>query len=101
MNRYPQSTPLLDSHYFRDLIPIACFAAVFCDIGLPARFHEITAIKSGGISPQRTVTPLLCAAAALFGFTRLLNESKALQASRAWSREKHPGGEITFRQGSL
>ena len=45
--------------------------------------------------------PLLCAAAALSGFTLLLNESVVLQASRAWSREKHPGGEITFRHGSF
>jgi lipopolysaccharide export system permease protein len=91
----------IPSYYFRDLIPIACFAAVFCCIGLPARSHEITAIKSGGISPPRTVIPLLFAAAALSGLTMLLNETLVLQASRAWSREKHLGGEITFRNGSF
>ncbi len=91
----------IPSYYFRDLIPIACFAAVFCCIGLPARSHEITAIKSGGISPPRTVIPLLCAAAALSGFTLLLNETLVLQASRAWSRERHPGAEVTFRHGSF
>jgi len=91
----------IPSYYFRDLIPIASFAAVFCCIGLPARSHEITAIKSGGISPPRTVIPLLCAAAALSGLTLLFNESVVLQASRAWSKEQHPGGEITFRQGSF
>jgi lipopolysaccharide export system permease protein len=91
----------IPSYYFRDLIPIASFAAVFCCIGLPARSHEITAIKSGGISPPRTVIPLLCAAAALSGLTLLFNESVVLQASRAWSGEQHPGGEVTFRQGSF
>lgn len=89
----------IPSYYFRDLIPIACFAAVFCCIGLPARSHEITAIKSGGISPARTVIPLLFAAAALSGLTMLLNETLVLRASRAWSRAEHPGGEITFRNG--
>ncbi len=91
----------IPSYYFRDLIPITCFAAAFCCIGLPARSHEITAIKSGGISPPRTVIPLLFAAAALSGFTMLLNETLVLQASRAWSRENHPAGEVTFRHGSF
>jgi LPS export ABC transporter permease LptG len=89
------------SYYFRDLIPVACFAAAFCSIGLPARAHEITAIKSGGISPARTALSLLCAAAALSGITLLLNESVVLRASRAWSRAQNPGGEVTFRQGSF
>ena len=91
----------IPSYYFRDLIPIASFAAAFCCIGLPARSHEITAIKTGGISPLRTVIPLLCAAAALSGLTLLFNESVVLRASRAWSGEQHPGGEVTFRQGSF
>jgi lipopolysaccharide export LptBFGC system permease protein LptF len=47
------------------------------------------------------VIPLLCAAAALSGFTLLLNESVVLQASRAWSKEQHPGGEIAFRHDSF
>lgn len=91
----------IPAYYFRDLIPAACFAAAFCSIGIPARAHEITAIKSGGISPARTAIPLLVAAAALSGLTLLLNESVVLQASRAWSNEQNPGGEIAFRQGSF
>jgi LPS export ABC transporter permease LptG len=89
------------SYYFRDLIPVACFAAAFCSTGLPARTHEVTAIKSGGISPPRTAISLLCAAAALSGLTLLVNESVVLQASRAWSRLQNPGGEVTYRQGSF
>jgi lipopolysaccharide export system permease protein len=91
----------IPSYYFRDLIPIASFAAVLCCIGLAGRSHEITAIKSGGISPLRTVIPLLCAAAALSAFTLLLDETVVLPASRAWLKEKQPGGEITFRHGSF
>jgi lipopolysaccharide export system permease protein len=89
------------AYYFRDLIPVACFAAAFCSIGLPARAHEITAIKSGGISPPQTAIPLLCAAAVLSGFTLLLNESVVLQASRAWSRDQNPAGGASFLQGSF
>lgn len=91
----------IPSYYFRDLIPVACFAAAFGCIGLPARAHEITAIKSGGISPARTVIPLLGAALALSALTLLFDESVVLRAARAWSREQHPGGEVTFRQGSF
>jgi len=91
----------IPSHYFRDLIPVACFAATFCCIGLPARAHEVTAIKSGGISPPSTVIPLLCAAVALSALTLVFNESLVLRVARAWSREQNPGGEITFRQGSF
>ncbi len=95
--------PLLriPSYYFRDLLPLASFAAAVCCIGLPARSHEITAIKSGGISPPKTVIPMLCAAAALSGFTLLLNETVVLAASRAWAIEKHPGETVAFRHGSF
>ena len=91
----------IPSFYLRDLIPVASFAAVFFCLGLPARAHEITAIKSGGISPQRAVIPLLAAASILSGIALLLNESEVLQATRAWERQKNPGGEITFRQSSF
>ncbi len=89
------------AYYLRDLLPVTSFAAVFFALGLPARAHEITAIKSGGISPQRTVVPLLCAAALLSVVALLLNESVVLKATREWSRIQNPGGEITFRQGSF
>jgi len=89
------------SYYLRDLIPVSSFAAIFFCLGLPARAHEITAIKSGGISPQRTVIPLLAAASILSGIALLLNESVVLQATREWERQKNPGGEITFRQSSF
>jgi lipopolysaccharide export system permease protein len=91
----------IPSFYLRDLIPVSSFAAVFFCLGFPARAHEITAIKSGGISPQRTVIPLLVAASILSGVALLLNESLVLQAAREWEHRKNPGGEITFRQSSF
>lgn len=91
----------IPSYYFRDLIPVACFAAAFCSVALPARAHEITAIKVGGISPLQSAAPLLCAAAALSAFTLLLDESLVLEASRAWSRRQNPAGEARFLQGSF
>jgi LPS export ABC transporter permease LptG len=91
----------IPSYYFRDLIPLASFAAALCSIGLPARAHEITAIRSVGISPPKTAIPLLCAAAALSCFSLLPNESIVLQAARAWSKNQNPGGEASFLQDSF
>jgi len=91
----------IPSYYFRDLIPVGCFAAAFCSVALPARAHEITAIKGGGISPLQSALPLLCAAAALSGITLLLDESLVLEASRAWSRQRNPAAEARFLQGSF
>ena len=91
----------IPSYYLRDLLPVSSFAAVLFGLGLPARAHEITAIKSGGIPPQRAVLPLLAGAAVLSAVTLVVNESLVLEASRAWNRRKNPGGEITFRRGSF
>ena len=91
----------IPSRYLRDLIPVSSFAAVFFCLGLPALAREFSAIKSGGISPQRIVIPLLAAALLLSGIALLLNESVVLQATRELERQKNPGGEITFRQSSF
>ncbi len=89
------------AYYLRDLVPVTSFAAVFFALGLPARAHEITAIKSGGISPQRTAIPLLGAAALLSVVSLGVNESVVLQATRRWNQLQTPGSEVTFRQGSF
>jgi lipopolysaccharide export system permease protein len=89
------------AYYLRDLLPVSSFAAVFFALGLPARAHEITAIKSGGISPQRTIVPLLGMAALLSVVALAVNESIVLQATRDWNQRQNPGGEVTFRQGSF
>lgn len=92
---------VIPARYLRDLLPVTSFAAVFFALGLPARAHEITAIKSGGISPQRTVVPLLVAAAVLSVAALAVNESVVLGAIREWNRLENPGGEVSFRQGSF
>ncbi len=63
----------LPSFYVRDLIPVASFAAAFFCLGLPARRHEFTAIKAGGISPQRIAVPVLGAALLLSGVALIVN----------------------------
>jgi LPS export ABC transporter permease LptG len=89
------------THYLRDLVPVVSFIAIFFCLGLPARAHEVTAIKSGGISPRRAFIPLLVAAGVLSGITLLIDESVVLHASRQWNRENNPANEISFRQGSF
>lgn len=91
----------IPAYYLRDLIPVTSFAAVFFALGLPARAHEVTAIKSGGISPQRVVIPLLMAAGLLSLLTLAVHESLVLRAMREWNHVLHPEGEVTFRQGSF
>ena len=51
--------------YLRDLIPAASFIAAFLCFGLAARVREITAVKTGGVAPQRVAVPVLFAAAGL------------------------------------
>lgn len=92
----------IPSEYLRDLVPVAAFAAAFFTFGSAARWLEITAIKSGGISPHRLLGPvLLCAAGlSLAGF--VLNETVVVQASRAWNRlEAGTEASVTFRRGSF
>ncbi len=48
------------AYYLRDLLPVSSFAAVFFALGLPARAHEITAIKTGGISPRGALPTSPC-----------------------------------------
>ena len=91
----------IPSYYLRDLLPVTSFAAGFFCLGLPARAHEITAIKTGGISPRRTALPILAAAAVLSGVALAVNESIVLTASRQWNALRSPGEQISFRQGSF
>lgn len=91
----------IPSYYLRDLIPVASFAAAFFGLGLPARWHEITALKAGGISPQRIAVPVLAAAAALSAVALAVNETLVLDASRVWNRLDRGEDEIAFRRGSF
>ena len=91
----------LPSYYFRDLIPVTSFAAVFFCLGLAARRHELTAVKTGGISPHRMVVPILAAATVLSGAMLIVSETVVLSATRALIRLENPGEEIAYRRGSF
>lgn len=91
----------LPAYYFRDLIPVCSFAAALFSVGLAARKQEVMAAKSGGISPQRMVVPILVAATVLSAATLLVNETVVLSATRAWNRRQNPDESITFRRGSF
>jgi lipopolysaccharide export system permease protein len=91
----------LPTYYFRDLIPATSFAAAFFCVGLAARARELTAAKTGGVSPRRMVVPILAAAAAISLATLVLDETLVLSATREWNRRENPGEEVTFRRGSF
>ncbi len=86
----------------RDLIPVSAFAASFVACGLAARWHEIVAMKVGGISPRRVAIPILFGAALLSLFATVINETLVVGASREWRRQAEgDGGDITYRRGSF
>jgi lipopolysaccharide export system permease protein len=91
----------LPTYYFRDLIPVASFAAAFFCVGLAARAREVMAVKTGGVSPHRMVVPILAAATAISVAALVLDETVVLRASREWNRLENPGEEISFRAGSF
>ena len=91
----------IPSEYLRDMIPVTSFAAAFFCLGLPARWREITAIKAGGISPQRVAVPVLAAALLLSGVALIVNETVVLYATRAWNQRESKGATISFRRGSF
>ena len=91
----------LPAYYFRDLIPVTSFAAVFSCIGLAARSREVMAAKAGGISPRTMVVPILLAAILLSVIALIVNETWVLAASRAENRSSGEDQEISFRRGSF
>jgi LPS export ABC transporter permease LptG len=91
----------LPSFYVSILLPTASFAAAFFCLALPARRHEFTAIKAGGISPQRVTAPVLCAAALLSIGTLIINETVVLGASRDWSHFGQDDDVVEFRRGTF
>jgi lipopolysaccharide export system permease protein len=91
----------IPSIYLRDLIPATSFAAAFLCLGIPARRHEIVAIKTSGIPPLRVALPVLAAAAVLSALTLLLNETILLEANREFIRIQNPGQPVVFGRGSF
>jgi lipopolysaccharide export system permease protein len=91
----------LPTYYFRDLIPVSSFAATFFCVGLAARSREVTAVKTGGVSPQWMVVPILSAATVISLAALVVDETLVLSTTRAWNRLENSGEEITFRRGSF
>lgn len=87
--------------YLRDVIPAASAIAAFLCLALAARAHEMTALKTGGIPPQRVALPVLMAAMALSGVALVLNETLLLGATREFTRLEYPNESIAFRRGSF
>lgn len=92
----------IPSYYLPDLVPLATFAAAFVSIGLSSRWLELTAAKSGGVSPHRIMGPILIAAAmiALASFT--LNETVVIRATSEWKLQADGASRpVTYQSGSF
>jgi len=76
----------LPSYYLPYLMPVASFGAAFFCFGLPARARELIAVKTGGISPYRVITPVLLAAAFVSTLTLVVNETIVLDATKEFHR---------------
>jgi LPS export ABC transporter permease LptG len=87
--------------YLRDLIPAASFIGAFLCLGLAARAREITALKTGGVAPQRVAVPVLLAAAGLAVATLFVNETLLVGATREFNRFENDGDPIVYSQGSF
>ena len=97
------------SYYLPYLIPVTSFAAAFLCLGLPARAHEMVALKAGGIAPQRACLPILVAALLISGATLVLNETIVRDTWTEFNRHEetgevaklfHADAEFWYRHGS-
>lgn len=91
----------LPAYYLPYLVPATSFAAAFFCLGLPARAHEILAMKAGGISVQRIAVPILVAAAVLSALTLVLNETVVLDASKEFDQLSDYSESDVFQSHAL
>jgi len=93
----------LPSYYLPYLIPVASFGAAFFCTGLPARAQELIAIKTGGISPHRAITPVLVAAVVLSALTLVINETIVLDAAKEFHHidQSEESGDLFQSRGSF
>jgi LPS export ABC transporter permease LptG len=94
----------LPSYYLPYLIPVCSFAAAIFCLGLPARSHEVLAMRASGIPPQRTCIPVLVAATVIAAVTLVVNETIVLDTSNEFKRREDGGGpgSLLFRsEGSF
>ncbi len=87
----------------RTVLPISALAASLACFGLSARWHEVTAMKAGGISPLRAALPILAAALVLSGIGLVVDQTLSVGAARALSRHVHGGPDqgISLGRGSF
>lgn len=88
----------LPSYYLPYLLPVCSFAAAIFCLGLPARTHEVLAMKASGIPPQRTCIPLLAAAGAIAAATLVMNETIVLDTTSEFKRREDGGDETRLFQ---
>lgn len=79
------------TYYLPYLIPVTSFAAALLCLGLPARAHEVVALKAGGIAPQRVCLPVLAAAVVISAGTLLLNETIVRDSWSEFNRRERSG----------
>ncbi len=90
------------SYYLRELIPITSFAAAFFTLAFSSHWLEVTAIKTGGISPRRAILPIVISACLVAAGSFALGETWILSATRDWNRQQRGSGpDISYRQGSF
>jgi LPS export ABC transporter permease LptG len=93
----------LATDYLPYLVPFASFGAGFLCLGIPARAHELVAMKTGGIAPLRIASPLLAAALAISMLTLIANETMVLDATmtRVGRDADEDGGGLFQARGSF
>jgi len=91
----------LPSAYARYLVPISAFSASFFCVALTAYQREILAMKSGGISLLRLLSPL-AASAALLGLVVLIaHDVISIRAARSSEQSRAGSLSVTFADGSF
>ena len=89
--------------YVPYLIPVATFTAALFDVGQAARWHEVVALKAGGVSPLRATAPIFAVAAIISVAALFINEIIVVRAASSLA-ESVGGGQgsgVTVRSGAI
>ncbi len=86
--------------YLPYLIPVATFTGTFVAVGQAARSNELLAIKAGGVSPLRALTPVLLVAAAIAGLALLMSETVTIRAARSLAAMSGQS-DVAIRAGTI
>ena len=91
----------LASEYASYILPVTAFLSAFLTIALAADSKEWLALKAGGVSLGRFVTPVLACGAVLALAAAVFHETVAVDARLAWNTQRDGDPNIRFRQGSF